>query len=379
LLRYLLAFALLILPLGAAALLWRRVVASGDVARRLVIVMLVAGAAVGVAAVWLERLVLSFADLSFDASAVGTAGALLATLLLAAPLEEGLKVLVTWPLYRSRAISAPRQGLCYAASAGAGFAAGEGIASALAEPTTALAALRLVAGVPAQVFFAGMWGYALGMRTAARGRWFVFAWLGAMLLHALYDHIVFGRGPGVLVLALPMLLMMLLATWVALRDVAPRSESRHSLLLVMIPEPPSLGAMRRALSHTDRPLMLHWIAIGALVTLGVVITALAVAVYFGHVVGVDFALADEADVRSSGPLVLLGTATLAGFPVAGYLVARASGAHSVLEPAVGAALAIALAVALLSLAAPVSSVFALAVAPLAFALACGGAWFGLAR
>jgi hypothetical protein len=125
--------------------------------------------------------------------------------------------------------------------------------------------------------------------------------------------------------------------------------------------------------------MLHWIAIGALVTLGVVIVALGGAVYAGHAIGVDFALADEADVRSSGPLVLLGSATLAGFPVAGYLVARASAAHSVLEPAMGAALAILAAVGLLSLAAPVAAVFALAAAPLAFALACGGAWFGLVR
>ena len=125
--------------------------------------------------------------------------------------------------------------------------------------------------------------------------------------------------------------------------------------------------------------MLHWIAIGALVTLGVVLVALAGAVYVGHAIGVDFALADESDVRSSGPLVLLGAGVLAGFPVAGYLVARASSAHSVLEPAMGAGVAIVAAVLLASLAAPVTAVFGLAAAPLAFALACGGAWFGLVR
>jgi hypothetical protein len=202
-----------------------------------------------------------------------------------------------------------------------------------------------------------------------------------MLLHALYDHIVFGRGPGLLVLALPMLVMMGFVAFTALRDVAPRRSNRPSLLAsARIPEPPSLRAMRHALRrHDDRPLMVHWIAIGALVTLGVVVVLLVVAVYLGHRIGVDFALADEGDVRSSGPLVLLGTATLAGFPTAGYLVAKASAATSVLEPAMGAGLAIAAAVALVSLAAPVAAVFALAVAPLAFALACGGAWFGLAR
>jgi hypothetical protein len=128
--------------------------------------------------------------------------------------------------------------------------------------------------------------------------------------------------------------------------------------------------MQRALRRSDRPLMLHWIAIGALVTLGVMIASVALAVYLGHSLGIDFASADESDVRSSGPLVLVGVAILAGFPFAGYLVARASAATSVLEPAMGAAVAIAAAVALLSLAAPVAVVFALAVAPLAFGLAC---------
>jgi hypothetical protein len=125
--------------------------------------------------------------------------------------------------------------------------------------------------------------------------------------------------------------------------------------------------------------MLHWIGLGALVTLGVMIVLLAVAVYVGHRVGIDFTAADEADMRSSGPLALLGVAVLSAFPLAGYLIARASSATSVLEPAMGAGLAIAAVVVMLSVAAPIAVVFALAVAPVAFALACRGAWFGLAR
>jgi hypothetical protein len=341
--------------------------------------MIGGGFVAGIAASYMERLVLGWTDLSFEAARSGALGAIAATFLLAAPLEEGLKVLVVWPLYGMRAMTTPRLGLTYAACAGAGFASGEIIANVLGEAPSWILALRVLVGMPAHPFFAALWGYALGTRNATRGRWFVGAWFGAMLLHALYDHIVFGRGPGLLVLAAPMFLCMLLVGWIVLRDLAPARATRTSLLLSSMPEPPSLRAMRRALRRTDRPLMLHWIGIGALVTLGVVFVALAGAVYAGHKIGVDFALADEADVRSSGPLVLLGSATLTGFPVAGYLVARASSAHSVLEPAMGAALAIVAAVALLSLAAPVAAVFALAVAPLAFALACGGAWFGLVR
>jgi hypothetical protein len=94
---------------------------------------------------------------------------------------------------------------------------------------------------------------------------------------------------------------------------------------------------------------------------------------------VDFAAADESDMTSAGPLTLLGVALLVSFPVAGYLVARASSARGVLEPALAAALALASIVAILALVAPLGVLFALAVAPLAFGLACGGAWIGLAR
>jgi hypothetical protein len=70
---------------------------------------------------------------------------------------------------------------------------------------------------------------------------------------------------------------------------------------------------------------------------------------------------------------------LAAFPVAAYLVARASATRSVLEPAISAGVAIAGSLVLLGVASPVAGVFALALAPVAFGLACAGAWFGMAR
>src|SRR5690606_13340086 len=105
------------------------------------------------------------------------------------------------------------------------------------------------------------------------------------------------------------------------------------------------------------PLMLHWIVIGTLVTAGVGLFALALALYVGHAMGLDFAAADEADVRSNGPLLFLATAFGSAFPVAGYLVARASGTHSVLEPALGAALAVLGGVLFLSVTTPIAAVF----------------------
>jgi hypothetical protein len=67
------------------------------------------------------------------------------------------------------------------------------------------------------------------------------------------------------------------------------------------------------------------------------------------------------------------------FPAAGYLVARASGTKSVLEPALGASLAVFGAVLFLSVTTPIAAVFALALTPIAFILASAGAWLGIGR
>jgi hypothetical protein len=267
----------------------------------------------------------------------------------------------------------------FSAAVGAGFGAVDSAAYVLALDAGALSVVRAIAALPAHLFSAGLWGYALGQSAESGKRWFSLAWVVSVLAHGLYDHIVFGRGPGFLVLIVPLLLTMGLLTLALLRELAPRDAHEEHRALVALPEPPSLRAMRRALRRSDQPIMLHWIVFAALVNVGVVLVLLALAVYVGHRFGIDFAAADEADMRSNGPLVLLGVAVLAAFPVAGYLVARASGATSVLEPALGAALAIVGVVALLSVTAPIALLFALAVAPIAFGLACGGAWFGRER
>ena len=370
------AILVVLLPLGLAFLVWRRVSRLGRVSRRLTILMALGGALVAGCSAYFERALLSLSGLSFEVSTSGVGGALLATFLLAAPLEEALKVGVVWPLYRTRRIDGPRLGVCYASAAGAGFAAIEELTAVVAAHGSGMAVLRALVSVPAHLFFAGVWGYTLGARGRTRGHWFSIAWLIATLLHGLYDHIVWGRGPGLLVTVIPLFVFMGIGAWVALRDVAPESlPDRPSI----IPEPPSIRRMRDALRPADHKLMVRWIVVGAFVTLGLMIALLALAVVLGHRLGVDFSLANESDVRSSGPLILLGAAVLLAFPVAGYLVAKASSAHSVLEPALAAGCALAALVAMLFLTAPIGVLFALAVAPLAFGLACGGAWIGLER
>jgi hypothetical protein len=139
--------------------------------------------------------------------------------------------------------------------------------------------------------------------------------------------------------------------------------------------------MREALRRAERPLVLSWILIGALVTVGVMLASVVAAIYIGHRMGVDFAAVDRSSggTAAAGPLVLLGSAALVAFPIAGWLLARASRAQSVMEVALSAVLAILVTLVLLGLAAPVAVVFAIAFAPIAFGLACVGAWLGMGR
>lgn len=369
----LLALLTALVAVAAALGLWWR---SADALRRsrvAPIYALLTGALLGTLTPWAERAVLGFTGLDFQVRVAGAAGALMAAFLLAAPLEEAAKVLVVWPLYRTRRLATPRAGVAYAGVAGAGFAAGEGVMLLLGAEQLGLTLLRVLLGTLAHVFFAGCWGFALGAGRT-RGRWFSATWIAAVVLHGLYDHIVWGRGPGYISATAPMLAFMALGTWFALRD-RPAPTDRPTLRS----EPRGLREVREALNPAEHPVMMRWVLVGAFVTLGLIISLAAASVFVGHRIGIDFTLADEADVRSAGPLALLGTGVILAFPVAGYLIARASSAHSVLEPALATLVALAALVVLLVLSAPVAVLFALALTPIAVGLACGGAWLGIDR
>jgi protease prsW family protein len=301
--------------------------------------------------------------------------ALLAMFLFAAPLEEGAKVLAIWPLYAARRIPHVRQALVLAVAAGWGFATGEASALVSLGDGSWLGIVRALLTAPPHVLSAVMWGVWLGTQT--RAGWFSLAWLAAMVLRGAFDHVVLGRGPGLMVLAIPLLLALVALAWAIRRRAA--LEGARPGLDGSWSEPPSLTAVWQALQPRQQPLMLLWIAFGALVTLGVGLAALAFAIFIGHRVGLDFAAADEADLRSNGPLLLLALAIGAAFPASGYLVARASGTRSVLEPALGASLATLAAVLFLSVTTPIAAVFALAITPVAFVLTCSGAWFGISH
>ena len=233
----------------------------------------------------------------------------------------------------------------------------------------------------ARVFAGAMWGFALG-RARALGRHVdrvLVAGVGG-------DHRAtrslrspgFRQGARCASGSLPLSMGIVVVAYLGARELFPkRSPSlrrRPLSFLPSLPPPPSLRAMRDALRKAERPVMLHWIALGALVTMGVIITCVVRAVVIGRRLGVDFGSVDEGEITGAIPLVLIGLGVLLAFPASGYLVARASGADSVLEAALSTGLAIVGTLVMLGLAAPVAVVFALAFAPIAFGLACAGVW-----
>lgn len=364
------------LPAVLLAIVWRALASRSTLSRWVVSGGVLAGVVLAVGCWFAQAAFWSVSGLSLVANTPTGLGALLAMLLLAAPMEEGAKLASLWVLHQLGSLRKRADGMLAAVAVASGFAATESILFlSLGGDEQGARVVRALLAVPAHLFFAGLWGGVLANR--AKLHLLSITWFAAMLTHGLYDHIVLGRGEGTLAVALPLLMLMTLLSWLGLRD-AQRGEA-------WLPRPasgltsPSLRDLRAALRRQERPLVIRWIVAGAFVTTGVVLVSLALAVLLGHELGVSFAAANEADMRSNGPLVLLGWSVLMAFPIAGYLVARASGATSVLEPAMGAALAIAAVVALLSLAAPIAVVFALAVAPVAFALACLGAWFGISK
>ena len=358
----------------------------------LVVITFLLGAVLGVGSFWLEARTSAWTGLDIRTSVVGEASALLYLFCVVAPFREAAKVVACWPAFLSRHFEGPYDGVVYSAVAALGFASTENAVMLRMHPEGGIWLARAACALPAHLFFATVWGYALGRAkhgTKRPGAIFPVAWVGATLGHGLYVHFVYGRGPGALLAVLPLLQAMGTIAWFAGRDLRMRA-GRRSRAVALDPgdtrfsrlsfdrlsQPPSLRAVRAALRRSDRPIMVRWILFGAIVTLGAMVSGFGASVAFGHWAHVDFSRMDEHDVSTVAPLVLLGVGILAGFPVSGFLVARASNLPTLLEPALATALAILATLALLGFAAPIAVIFAIAFSPIAFGLACAGAWVG---
>ena len=344
------------------------------------------GAVAALAALFVTSRATALTGLDMQVADAGESGALVFLFLVVAPLQEAAKVAAAWPAFLSKHIDEEYDGVVYAAASALGFAAIESGAVMRAHPAGLVWAARALLALPAHVFFACLWGYALGRaKQMKRQRWPVFpvAFVAAIAAHGLYLHFIYGRGPGALLVVTPLLAGMGFIAAMLWRDLLSRrkvtkralpsvSASRRSLM----PPTPSLSAVRSALSRADQPVKLRWIALGALVTLGAMIVGIAGGVLVAHLMNVDLASVDEKEIRSAAPALLLGAGLLGSFPTSGWLIARAAGVQTLLEPALACGLALAITLVALGFAAPVTLVFALALAPIAWILSCAGAWVG---
>jgi RsiW-degrading membrane proteinase PrsW (M82 family) len=346
------------------------------------------GALAFVPAELFERALTGFSGLQKAGKGSTELAALVYAFLVAAPLEEGVKVAAASPVWRLRvAQHRPFDGVAYATAAALGFAT---VQSAVFLYTRAsfswIDPLRAMVAALAAPGLASLWGYALGREPRYRmgGAFFNATWAAAAFGGGLTHHLTFVRGPNALLAMIPVVLVGAVAAWLFARELLARSSTAVAAKVAprkprLLPiSPPSLRALREALRRTERPISLWWIGIGTLVTTGVITAMLVVAVVLGRRMGIDFAAVDRDASQADAipPLLMLAGAALLAFPFAGWIVARASSSHGVLEPAVSSLFAIGGAIVLLGLAAPVAVVIALACAPLAFGLACLGAWLG---
>ena len=380
-----------LLPAILPAVLFAVLVYRTDARREppwLVILTFVLGSVAALVSLLVVGRAAGLTGLDVRVSAAGESGALVFLFFVVAPAQEAGKVAAAWPAFLSKHFDEPYDGVVYAASSALGFAAVENGFILHAHPTGGIWLARALLSLPAHVFFACFWGYALGRAKHSKARIPIFpaAFLASIVAHGLYAHFVYGRGPGALLAVTPMLAVMGVVVWLLARDLRLRGDrpsrlpsgsggSRLSRLSI-VAQPPSLSAVRSALTRADQPVKVRWVFFGSLVTIGAMIVGLGAGVLMARLLKIDLSTVDEHDVGAAAPVLLLGIGLLASFPTSGWLIARAAGVRTLLEPALACVLALVITLTGLGFAAPFTVVFALALSPIAWVLACFGAWIG---
>lgn len=300
-----------------------------------------------------------------------------------APVAELAKVAAAWPAFRSRHFDEPMDGIVYSGSAALGYAAVQVGLVLVLQPQGAMWVVRALLALPAQLFFASLWGYGLGRARTKKdpGPLFPTLWLVAVLLHGFYIYLLAGRGEGALIGAVPMVVTMGLVAAFAARDLARRSEAKANEPVPAAKvrsrrAPRSFREVQAALAQVDRGFRLRWVVFGALMMLGAMLLGFVGSVLMGHVAHVDFSTFDEDNIRTATPLLLLVAGVLAGMPTAGYLLARASEPPTLFEPALAALVAVVVSLVAFGMSGTMALVWGLSCAPAAWGFACAGAWLG---
>jgi RsiW-degrading membrane proteinase PrsW (M82 family) len=354
----------------------------------LVVTTFLLGAGLAIAALLVASRAAALTGLDLRVPGAGENGAVVFLFLVVAPTQEASKVAAAWPALLTKHVDEPYDGVVYAAAASLGFAAVENAFVLRMHPTGGIWVARALLALPSHVFFACLWGYALGRAKHSKFRLPIFpaAFLAAIVARGLYAYFVYGRGPGALLGVSPLLAAMGVVAWVLGRDLRerhersagapPPSSRRWSRLSSVAPRAPSLAAVRGALTRAEEPIKLRWVLFGALVTIGSMWTGLAAGVLAAYLLHIDLSKVDEHEVRTAAPVLLLGVGLLVSFPTSGWLIARAAGVRTLLEPALATVLALIVTLVGLGLAAPFTVVFGLALSPIAWLLSCAGAWVG---
>jgi hypothetical protein len=368
-----------IVPVALFAVLLRRTDPRRE-PRPLVIGTFALGALTGALALVVTSRVEAWTGLDVRVATVGQGSALTFIFLVVAPVQEAAKVAAAWPAFASKHIDEPYDGVVHAAAASLAYATIEIGAVLHANPIGGIWVARAMLSLPAHVFFACLWGYALGRAKYSRRGPSIFpaAFVASIVAHGLYAHFVYGRGPGALLAVTPLLAAMGFVAWLLARDLQARDDRPSRV--PSLPSrrsgrpPPSLATVRAALKADEEPVRLRWIVFGTFVTLGAMVAGVAVGVFAARAFHIDLSTVDEHDLAAASPALLVGLGLLLSFPASGGLITRAGGMHTLLEPALANVLALLVTTVALSIAAPVTVVFALALSPIAWVLSFIGAW-----
>ncbi len=293
---------------------------------------------------------------------------------ISAPVREASKVAACWPAFRSPHFDEPYDGVVYASSAALGFSMVDVVAILRHDGVHLQSYVRALLSMPASLFFACVWGYALGRVRQSKqpGIAFPASWLLSTIAHGFYLFLLRARATSGILATLPLLAVMGVIAFLAMRDLRMRGTSlTPDSGEGRVSSGTSLEMARRALVRQQTPIRWRWIATGMLTTLGTMLVGFVGSVLVGNSIGIDFSLVNDAN---PSPALLVIGGLLAGFPVGGFLTVRASQLRTMLEPAIAAALAIFFVLALLGFSSPFALVFGIAIAPFAWILACGGAW-----
>lgn len=291
------------------------------------------------------------------------------------PLEAGSILAAAWPTRERRRDAPAIPAAARVVLVASAFVLAKNAEAARHLPWSSIAVAGLLVRSLSSILLAGLWGYTLSRpdREGRAGRWFFPIWVVCSLVGGLFHHLVAQRTSLGVIGATPGLLLLLGLAWSirgGLRSDERATEVERRVRSAIYEARDALADRRRA-----RPSIFRMVGF-AVACQGTILLFLAVALFFGHRAGVDFAAIEDAGGEAALPLVVLGMATLAAFPVTGFVVAKASRAPTLADPAFGATLAIVVVLAVLGATSASAITFAVFAAPVALVLACAGGWLG---